>query len=177
MRSVTRKQIPILFVLISFLFCAISQADEENFINIAADHMTAKELSNTVTFTGNVDASQGNVRILADKMVVHYTAKNEQQDGADNPKQQVEKMICTGDVEITQGDWLGTADRMDYLERKRQVILTGNAKAWQGQNMVNGSKIIYYLDENRSEVIAGKSSSDDSGKQQGGRVQMKILQK
>lgn len=179
MNSPLIKQICILLISFLLLFTTTTQA-EENPINIAADQMTATEKTNSVTFTGNVDASQGDIRIRSDMMVVYYTAqktaaKNTKK-GADQ-KQQVEKMTCTGNVEITQGEWLGTADRMDYLERKRQAILSGNAKAWQGKNMVSGSKIIYYLDEGRSEVVAGKSTIDSSGKKQGGRVQMTILQK
>ena len=67
----------------------------------------------------------------------------------------MEKLICKDNVKITQGDWLGTGDRMDYFAKERKVVLTGNAKAWQGQNMVAGKTIIYYLDEKRSIVETG----------------------
>lgn len=91
----------------------------------------------------------------------------------------MEKLVSTGNVEITRGEWLGTSKKMIYLSRERQVILTGNAKAWQGQNMVSGEKIIYFIDEGRSEVVGrpkttvGKTQDD---KKQSGRVNMTILQ-
>ncbi len=92
----------------------------------------------------------------------------------------MEKLICIGNVEITRGEWLGTSKKMTYLSKERQVILTDNAKAWQNQNMVSGDKIIYYLDEGRSEVI-GDSSVTAAGDQKTGekkpsRVNMTIRQ-
>ena len=89
-------------------------------------------------------------------------------------------MICTGNVEVTRGEWLGTSKKMVYLSKERQVILTGNAKAWQGQNVVSGEKIIYYLDEGRSEVVGERTSTtigeNQSGKKKPSRVNMTILQ-
>ena len=125
----------------------------ESPIYIEADQMSSTEKNNTVLFTGDVDAKKGDLRIRSDKMTVYYT-ENAGEDGkqAADTSQQVEKLICEGNVEITRNDWLGTSDKMIYLSEKRQVILTGNAKAWQDQNMVSGENIILYLDEGRSVV-------------------------
>lgn len=153
-------------------------------IHIEANRMTSTEKTNSVVFSGDVDAKQGDVRIRADEMTVHYTdagtdkAKNKPEQK--KTAQQVEKLICIGNVELTRGEWLGTAKKMVYLSKERQVILTDNAKAWQGQNMVSGDKIIYYLDEGRSEVIGDKTSTTigeaDSNKKKPSRVNMTILQ-
>ncbi len=166
-----------LFVSLAMLLsCGFAYAAEEP-ISIAADRMSATEKKNSVTFSGNVDAKQGDVRIQADKMEVFYTQKKKASAPGKEAKQQVERMVCTGNVEISRTNWLGTADRLDYLERKRKVILSGNAKVWQDKNMVSGNKIVYYLDEGRSEVVTGNTSTGSKGgKKQGGRVQMTILQ-
>jgi len=149
-------------------------------IHIEANRMTSVEKSNSVIFTGDVDAKQGDIRIRSDKMTVYYASKDQKvKKGEKQPTQQVEKLICIGNVEITRSEWLGTAKKMIYLAKKRQVILTENAKAWQGQNMVSGDKIIYYLDEGRSEVIGGTSTTvgkNESGKKKPSRVNMTILQ-
>jgi len=151
-------------------------------IQIEADHMTATEKSSSVVFTGNVDARQGNVRIRSDKMTVYYTKadENNQKDAKKTP-QQVEKLICLGNVEVTRDEWLGTGKKMIYLSKERQVILIDGAKAWQGQNVVSGGKIIYYLDEGRSEVIGGTTAtlaeSVEKGKKKKQRVSMTIMQK
>jgi lipopolysaccharide export system protein LptA len=146
--------------------------------------MHSTEKSNSVVFTGEVDATQGDVRIRSDEMTVYYTQGGKGQKGSQEEKtasQQVEKLVCIGNVEITRGEWLGTSKKMTYLSKERQVILTGDAKAWQNQNMVSGDKIIYYLDDGRSEVSGDKTAAtvDDTktGEKKPSRVNMTILQK
>ena len=76
--------------------------------------------------------------------------------------------------------FLGTSKKMVYLSQEQQVILTDNAKAWQNQSMVSGDKIIYYLDEGRSEVIGNSSATTEGSKETGdkkpSRVNMTIRQ-
>ncbi len=151
-------------------------------IQIEADHMSSTEKTNTVLFSGNVDAKQKDVRIRSDEMTVYYTPPGKS--GGKKEKktsQQVEKLICTGNVEISRSEWLGTSNKMIYLAKERQVILLDNAKAYQGQNMVSGQKIIYYLDEGRSEVVGKRTSATVGGTDQKdkkpSRVNMTIIQK
>ena len=145
----------IIFSLIIFTAAAGISKESSDPINIEADRMISQEQKNSVVFIGNVDATQGKITIRSDEMTVYYsgddTAKSKHQTS------KVKKLICQGNVEITQGSWIGTGNRMDYLAQDRKVILTGDAKAWQGQNMVSGKTIIYYLDEKRSIVEQDKS--------------------
>jgi len=140
-------------ILCSTLLLAVNsgfcQKDDEP-INIEADRMISQEEKNSVVFIGNVDASQGKVTIRTDEMTIYYQPDDQKK--SKNQSRQVEKMICVGNVKVTQDDWLGTGERMDYFADARKVILNGNAKAWQGKNMVSGKTITYYLDEKRSEV-------------------------
>lgn len=155
-------------------------------ISIEADSMSSKEKSNSVFFKGNVDARQGDVQIRSDEMTVYYSMLQDDKGKKGKPKtspgttQQVEKLICKGNVEITRAEWLGTSNQMDYLAKKRQVILKGNAKAYQGQNMVSGDKIVYYIDEGRSEVIGQdnqtKTVMGEKKKKKKSRVNMTIMQ-
>lgn len=122
--------------------------------------MTSLENENNVLFSGNVDAAQADVRIRSDEMTVYYSAAEKEK------KQEVKRLQCVGNVEITKGAWLGTGETMNYLAKERKVILSGNAKAWQGTNLVTGNTIIYYLDEGRSEVVGSRPSAtvgSDSG--------------
>lgn len=173
----------IFFTLLLAICGPISGYGNDAPIHIEANKMTSTEKTNSVLFTGEVDAKQGDVRIRSDEMTVYYTQKDPKakktKKGEKTASQQVEKLICIGNVEITRGEWLGTSKKMIYLSKERQVILTNNAKAWQGQNMVSGDKIIYYLDEGRSEVVGGTSttvSDAKDGKKKPSRVNMTILQ-
>ncbi len=127
-------------------------------IHIEADRMISQEQKNSVIFLGNVDARQGDLTIRSDEMTVYYTQDKGKKKGR-NSSSEVKKLICKKNVEITQGDWLGTGNRMDYFAKDRKIILSGNAKAWQGPNMVSGKTITYYLDEKRSIVEQDKKKS------------------
>jgi len=171
-----------LFCLLSFYLTGFTSpvyGKEDPPIFIEADHMTSLEKSGSVLFKGNVDAKQGEVQIRSDEMTVYYTQEKKSKSKKSakiKGKQQVEKIVCVGNVEVTKKEWLGTSKKMYYLAKKRQVILIDNAKAWQGQNMVSGDKIIYYLDENRSEVIGStKTTITEKGKKQSSRVKMTII--
>ena len=137
-------------VLLPIATARAAAEDSSEPINIEANRMVSQENDNAVVFIGNVDARQGKLTIRSDEMTVFYAAtKNNKEKPAAN---QMEKLICKNNVKIVQNDWLGTGDRMDYFAKERKVILSGNAKAWQGQNMVAGKTIIYFLDEKRSVV-------------------------
>jgi len=138
-------------------------------ITIEADHMSSLEQENNVLFTGNVDAAQADVRIRSDKMTVYYTA------AAEGKKQEVKRLKCEGNVEITKGEWLGTGKTMNYLAKERKVILSGDAKAWQGTNLVTGETIIYYLDEGRSEVVGNRPSTTVDGEKKSSRVKATLI--
>ena len=155
-------------LLTTLLFCFATQLMAASApISIEADHMTSLEEENNVLFSGNVDASQADVRIRSDKLTVYYTKAE------GGKKQEVKRLRCEGNVEITKGEWLGTGKTMNYLAKDRKVILSGDAKAWQGTNLITGNTIIYYLDEGRSEVIGGRPAATvdpESGKKKSGRV-------
>jgi len=182
MKLTIRYSILFSFIASCFFFFAgaINAVGEDSPIHIEANKMTSIEKSSSVVFTGDVDAKQADVRIRTDKMTVFYTPKSDKADAsAKDAKQQVEKLVCVGNVEITRGEWLGTSKKMTYLSKQRQVILVDSAKAWQGQNMVSGEKIIYYLDEGRSEVVGGTSttiSPTGQKEKKSSRVNMTILQ-
>jgi len=130
--------------------------DSASPIHIEADRMISQEQKNSVIFMGNVDARQGDLVIKTDEMTVFYF----QEEGQKNSSQ-VKKLICTGNVKLSQGNWVGTGKRMDYYAQDRKVILSGDAKGWQGQNMVSGKTITYYLDEGRS-IVEGPATVDSS---------------
>ena len=164
MKTTHRKIFPaILPAILLLLAVAAFAADKASApIHIEADRMISQEQKNSVVFLGNVDAKQGDLTIRCQEKTVYYTQdkkKNKDKKKARNGSSEVKKLICRKKVEITQGDWLGTGNRMDYLAKDRKVILSGNAKAWQGPNMVSGKTITYYLDEKRSIVEQDKKKS------------------
>ncbi len=166
---ITKHLVTLLTALLFMLtFSSTSLFAKSAPITIEADHMTSLEKKNSVLFKGNVDAAQAEVRIRSDEMTVYYS------DAKKGKKQEVKRLKCIGNVEITKGDWLGTGKIMNYLAKERKVILSGDAKAWQDTNLVTGDTIIYYLDEDRSEVIADRPSVTTGGKKGKGKKQGRV---
>jgi lipopolysaccharide export system protein LptA len=158
---------------------AIGTAEKEPPIVVEADQMSSTEESNTVLFLGNVDAKQGDLRILSDEMTVYYL-EEATADKEASTEQKIDKLVCVGNVELSSADWLGTSDQMIYYSGNRKVLLVGDAKAWQGENMISGEKIVYYIDEGRSEVVGGTTvvvGEGEEKQEKKSRVKMTIMQK
>lgn len=166
----------ICFFLLAAVFCPAKEPP----IEIAADKMTAVDKTQSVIFSGNVDAKQGDVRIRSDKMTIFYMEDTAKKASAGNKKnaQQVKKIVCEGDVEVTSKEWLGTSETMHYFAKENLVQLLGNAKAYQGQNMVQGERIDYHLDSGKSEVFGGTTTIGETNQKSDkpGRVNMTILE-
>ncbi len=125
-------------------------------IYIEADRMESDQLQDVVVFTGSVQAKQGDIVIHADEMTVNYSTAAPKKTGNEpqNEKitQKINTILARGNVKVVKDDWVATGDTMRYFSSERKVRLSGNAKAWQGQNQISGERIIMYLDEGRSVV-------------------------
>ncbi len=127
-------------------------------VRIEADRMETDQKSRTVAFVGSVVARQGDLRIEADEMRVFYAAQGDK--AGDAGGEAIERLTARGRVTIAKQDWTASGDALEYFARRRYAVLTGNARAWQGGNMVSGERIELYLDEGRTVVERG-------GRQQG----------
>lgn len=116
-------------------------------------HITSSELQSdskkkTATFTGNVIAKQGDVTILTDRMVVFY----------DSSGDDVDRVECLGNVRIVQGTRTGTAGKAIYESATGKITLSEKPKVHQGDNVVTGSVITYYVGDEKSIVQSAPGS-------------------
>ncbi len=110
-----------------------------------------------ITFTGNVVAKKGELKIVCKKMVVYYSVSK----NSSSNKSSISKIVATGNVKIYRGKQGGvaTSNKAVYYQGNDKVILTGKPMVKQGQNFVEGDRIIIYLKENRSVVESSKNRS------------------
>ncbi len=123
----------------------IERSDEP--IHIKADQLQTDTKQSTATFIGKVTARQGDLVIYADRMVVHYGSSG----GS------VEKVECTGGVRIVQKNRIGTAAKGVYDNILGKIVLSGDPKVYQGEDMISGAEITYYIADQRS-VVTGAPS-------------------
>lgn len=117
-------------------------------ITIKADDLKADNKGKTAIFTGRVVARQEDVTIYSDKLIIYYG------DGQD----EVDKIEAIGSVRILQTNRVGTGGHALYENREGRITLTINPKVTQDKDSVTGKVIIYYLDEERSEVTGGDNA-------------------
>src|ERR1700757_2012781 len=67
------------------------------------------------------------------------------------------RTVSPGNVRIITSDCRpGTARRAEYYDLDQRVVLIGNARVWQEDNVVSGETITIYISQDRSIVQAGK---------------------
>lgn len=121
--------------------------DRNSPVTIDADQLENLQKEGLIVFTGNVVASQTGSTHYSDRMEVYLDSKG---DG-------IVRTISTGNVKIITKDCkIGTAKRAEYYDAEQRVVLVGNARVWQEDNVVTGERITIYLAEDRSVVEGGK---------------------
>lgn len=129
-------------------------------IHIEADRMVSMKADNAVLFTGNVDAKQGQMTIRAAEMTVYYLSNEEKAKMPQNEEHSLKKLFASGNVEIQNEGMTGTGDKMEYYEAERKMILIGNSKVWQDNNLVTGHTVVVYLDQGKSIVERGEKKGE-----------------
>ncbi len=129
-------------------------------IHIEADRMVSMKNDNAVLFSGNVDAKQGQLVIRAAEMTVYYLSNEEKAKLPQNEERSLKKLFASGNVEIQNDGMTGTGDKMEYYEAERKMILIGNSKVWQDNNLVTGHTVVVFLDQGKSIVERGEKKGE-----------------
>jgi len=121
--------------------------DRQQPLTVDADRMERYGKESLVIFTGNVVARQSGSVQYADRMEVYLDEKGDK----------VLRTVSTGAVRITTKDCkMGTARRVEYFDLEQRMVLIGNARVWQEDNVVTGETITIFLSQDRSVVQGGK---------------------
>lgn len=154
---------PISILSFSLFFCSLTWAETPKTpVQIEADQMLSSQKDNSVFFSGKVEAKQEGLTIHSDEMMVHYTSnsaptkqpkKEQKESSVQSPLDGgIERLVAKGHVEITKEGWVATGNQAEYFSKERKVVLTGNTKVWQNNNLVTGDTFTIYLDEGKSTV-------------------------
>lgn len=137
---------------------AMPEFGQKTPIHIEADKMTSVEKTRAVVFSGNVKAIQGELRINSDEMTVYHNEADGTQANAQAPPT-IKKMHAKGHVEIIQDDFVATGDAAEYFSETGKVIIIGNAKIIQNNNMVTGYRVEIDLGKGSTVIVPDKKKS------------------
>jgi len=116
-------------------------------LTIDADKMERFGKASLVIFSGNVVARRDNSVQYADRLEVYMDEKGDR----------IMRTVSTGAVRIITKDCrTGTAQRAEYFDLDQRVVLSGNARVWQDENVVSGDIITIYVAQDRTIVEGGK---------------------
>lgn len=114
-------------------------------IVITARSLSSDSRANTALFEGNVTAKTDDIELYADRMLVSYG----QQGG-------VERIAAEGTVKLIKGPRAITAGKADYTRADDKIIFSENPMVAEGRTLITGSRITYWITEDRTLVNDSK---------------------
>ena len=140
-------------VLLSWMPVAQGQHDPDLPIRIEADRASLDDQRGVSIYRGNVTITQGDTVITGDEVTVHA------------PQRQLQRMVSEGRLatlttrDESNREVRAEARRMEFFPDGPRVVLTGEARVWQGDDEFRGSSIVYNL-----EAATLEASTGDTGR-------------
>jgi lipopolysaccharide export system protein LptA len=109
-------------------------------IYITADWMEVDQNKNTITYKGRVVTIQADMTMRSEALIAYY----------DPETKQMKQIVAEGKVNATQGNRVATGEKAVFDDKSKTVTLTGNPVMRQGNSQVTGTKVVYYMDQDRA---------------------------
>ncbi|MFN3481086.1 MAG: LptA/OstA family protein [Thermodesulfovibrionales bacterium] len=140
----------LLSVVYIFIFLSIATGEDKLLgskgpVVITSTTLTADNKARTALFEGSVIAKSENMTLYSDSMLVYYTETGK-----------ITKIEATGHIKLIKGERVITSDSAIYLAGEEKVIFTGEPRAMEGSSIVTGTKMTYFLNDDRSIVENSK---------------------
>jgi lipopolysaccharide export system protein LptA len=135
----------VFFLLLSITFvlsAASAQVVKGDSIVITSQKLTADNKRNTAVFEGLVVAKTKDIFIYSDRMEVSY----------DNTEGSIKKIRAVGDVRVHNKNRAIFSEEAIYFGEEGKIVFNGEPKAVEGENVISGTQIIYFLKEDRTVV-------------------------
>lgn len=125
-------------------------------IEIVSDRMEALQEKKMVVFSGNAEATQGDIKLRTDRLSIYYkdAGQKKGKEGKQNigTAGEMDRIEAKGNVRITQKQMSATGDEAIYYQETAQIVMTGNPVLQDGNNTIKGCRIVIFINENRGKV-------------------------
>lgn len=126
-------------------------------IDIAADETEFVDAERVLRWLGNVDARQGDSRLLADRMDVVFA-----EDGGDGPGA-IERIVAVGGVAYITPTETAKGDRGVYDAASDIITITGNVLLIRGPNTSSGDRLIVEPERGRARLVGPEDNRGQRG--------------
>ena len=131
---------------------AIGGHDSDAPVNYSADRIELQDKQKRVVLSGNVDISQGGLRLLAARTTVAYT---------DDGGLKIQRIDATGGVLVTRGGESARGEVAVYDFNRRVITMAGAVQLRRNGDSLNGGRLTI-------DLASGISSVDGRGGGAGG---------
>jgi lipopolysaccharide export system protein LptA len=135
---------------------AIAGFNSNQPVDYAADRIELQDRQKRVVLSGDVQITQGDLRLTAQRTTVAYT---------DTGGLRIQRIDATGGVVVTRGSERASGSAAVYDFNRRVIILSGGVALRRGGDTLNGGRLTIDLNTGLSSVDGGGARG-----QQGGRV-------
>lgn len=119
-------------------------------VSYAADRIELQDKQKRVILAGNVDVTQGDLRLRAARTTVAYT---------DAGALKIQRIDATGGVIVTRGNQTASGDVAIYDFNARIITLAGNVHLNRGTDTLNGARMVIDLNTGVASVNGGASKA------------------
>jgi lipopolysaccharide export system protein LptA len=109
-------------------------------IYITSDWMEVDQKKSTITYKGRVVMVQAEMTMRSEALTAHY----------DPEMKRMGQIVAEGKVNATQGDRVATGEKVVFDDKAKTVTLTGNPIMRQGNNQVSGTRVVYFMEQDRA---------------------------
>lgn len=126
--------------------------DSDQPIEINADSLEVQQNQQLAVFRGNVDATQGRIKLRADELRVHYA---DGKAGADGLGGSIQRIDAVGNVFIWSPSETAQGDVGVYDVGNKVITLTGQVVLTRGENVLRGQRLVMNTETGVSKIDAG----------------------
>jgi lipopolysaccharide export system protein LptA len=124
-------------------------------VDVDAGRIEVQDRADRAVFSGGVIATQGNLRMTSARLTVAYTNTS----GVD-----VQRMVADGGVVLRTPTETAQGNTAIYDVDRRIVTMLGGVHLTQGQNRVQGARLVLDLNSHRAVMDGGATGGRVSGR-------------
>lgn len=140
-------------------------------VDVTADRIEVQDRADRAIFVGNVHATQAELTLDTERLTVAYSNKPaatpaSTQTAATSPAGsgvQIHRLDAAGGVVVHSPSETAKGEFGIYDLDRKLITVIGNVQLTQGQNVVNGQRLVINLDSGRAVVDGGPPGVNSSG--------------
>lgn len=137
--------------------------DTKQPIEITADNLEVQQQQRLAVFKGNVDARQGEIRLRADTLRVHYAEAQQR-----NPEAQaISRIDAVGNVFFSSQRETAQGEAGTYDVDKATITMNGQVVLTSGDNVIRGTRLVMNLNTGTSTIDGTPTANAPRGRVRG----------